>query len=70
MQVLRSARDAAPLAPGPGPPPLENPAWGYRRIHGELAKMGVLLEASSVWAILQRHMAFGCGDSRGSADDG
>jgi putative transposase len=33
----------------------ENPTWGYRRIHGELATMGVRLAPSSVWAILQRH---------------
>jgi putative transposase len=29
--------------------------WGYRRIHGELATMGVRLAPSSVWAILRRH---------------
>jgi putative transposase len=33
----------------------ENPTWGYRRIHGELAQMGITLAPSSVWAILQRH---------------
>ena len=33
----------------------ENPTWGYRRIQGELARMGVPLAPSSVWAILQRH---------------
>jgi putative transposase len=33
----------------------ENPTWGYRRIHGELASMGVRLAPSSVWAILRRH---------------
>jgi putative transposase len=33
----------------------ENPTWGYRRIHGELATMGVVLAPSSVWAILRRH---------------
>jgi transposase InsO family protein len=33
----------------------ENPNWGYRRIHGELATMGVVLAPSSVWAILRRH---------------
>ena len=33
----------------------ENPTWGYRRIHGELATMGVRLASSSVWAILRRH---------------
>jgi putative transposase len=33
----------------------ENPSWGYRRIHGELAIMGIEIAASSVWAILKRH---------------
>jgi putative transposase len=33
----------------------ENPAWGYRRIHGELATMGVRLAPSSVWVILRKH---------------
>jgi len=33
----------------------ENPIWGYRRIHGELATMGIGLAPSSVWAILRRH---------------
>ncbi len=33
----------------------ENPTWGYRRIQGELARMGVALAASSVWEILRRH---------------
>ena len=33
----------------------ENPTWGYRRIQGELATMGVVLAPSSVWAILQRN---------------
>ncbi len=33
----------------------ENPTWGYRRIHGELATLGVELAPASVWNILQRH---------------
>jgi len=32
-----------------------NPSWGSRRIHGELARMGVFLAPSSVWAILRRN---------------
>ncbi|WP_330275942.1 helix-turn-helix domain-containing protein [Lentzea sp. NBC_00516] len=29
----------------------ENPSWGYRRIHGELALLGVAIAASTVWEI-------------------
>jgi hypothetical protein len=36
-------------------PAKENPTWGYRRIHGELATMSVRLAPASVWAILRRH---------------
>jgi putative transposase len=32
----------------------ENQAWGYRRIHGELAGMGIRIAPSTVWKILTR----------------
>jgi transposase len=31
----------------------ENPEWGYRRIHGELAGLGVKIAPSTVWEILK-----------------
>jgi putative transposase len=31
----------------------ENPLWGYRRIHGELTKLGATIAASTVYEILR-----------------
>ena len=31
----------------------ENPLWGYRRIHGELTKVGVTIAPLTVWEILR-----------------
>jgi len=33
----------------------ENPSWGYRRIGGELARLGVAVAPSTVWAVLRRN---------------
>jgi putative transposase len=33
----------------------ENSSWGYRRIHGELATLGIKIAPSTVWEILKTH---------------
>ncbi len=60
----RHARTCRPKRPG-RPPTVrsirililrlvrENPSWGYRRVHGELATLGVKVAASTVWEILK-----------------
>ena len=32
----------------------ENPTWGYRRVHGELAQLGYRVAPSTVWMLLKR----------------
>lgn len=60
----RHARTCRPKRPG-RPPTVrsirnlilrlvrENPSWGYRRVHGELATLGIKVAASTVWEILK-----------------
>jgi len=33
----------------------EDSSWGFRRIHGELAVLGITVAASTVWEILRQH---------------
>ncbi|MFG6191798.1 hypothetical protein [Nonomuraea sp. JJY05] len=33
----------------------ESPSWGYRRIHGEPAALGITVAASTVWETLKVH---------------
>jgi putative transposase len=61
----RHARTCRPRQPG-RPPTVrsiraltlrlvkENPSWGYRRIHGELATLGIKIASSTVWEILNQ----------------
>ncbi|HZD67976.1 MAG TPA: helix-turn-helix domain-containing protein, partial [Actinomycetes bacterium] len=32
----------------------DNPTWGYRRIHGELAQLGYRVAPSTVWLMLKK----------------
>ena len=32
----------------------ENPTWGCRRLHGELARLGYRVAPSTVWLLLKR----------------
>jgi transposase len=66
--LLRRHHAKAPRPKRPGRPPTvrsinalvlrlakENSSWGYRRIHGELAALGIKVAPSTVWEILQRN---------------
>ncbi|MFJ8826872.1 integrase core domain-containing protein [Streptomyces sp. NPDC102467] len=63
LMKQRHARTCRPTKPG-RPPTVrsirtlilrlvrENPSWGYRRVQGELATLGIQIAASTVWEIL------------------
>ncbi|MET8004217.1 helix-turn-helix domain-containing protein [Nonomuraea glycinis] len=65
MLKQRHARTCRPKRPG-RPPTVrsiralilrlvrENPSWGYRRVHGELATLGIKVAPSTVWEILKQ----------------
>jgi putative transposase len=44
---------SAAVAPGPLRLARENESWGYGRIHGELAGLGITVAPSAVWQILK-----------------
>jgi hypothetical protein len=64
--LLRRRHSRASCPGQPGRPPTvrsirvlvlrlarENPGWGYRRIHGELATLAIKVAPSTVWEILK-----------------
>ncbi|MDH6140654.1 transposase [Kitasatospora sp. GP30] len=64
LMKQRHARTCRPRRPG-RPPTVrsirvlvlrlvrENPSWGYRRVHGELATLGIKIAASTIWEIFK-----------------
>ncbi|WP_066374648.1 integrase core domain-containing protein [Herbidospora mongoliensis] len=65
LMKRRHARACTPKRRG-RPPPVrsirvlvlrlvrENPSWGYRRVHGELATLGISVAPSTIWEILKQ----------------
>jgi hypothetical protein len=58
LDLPRSAHRRAPYGTRTAPvgpaAAAENSSWGYRRIHGELARLGYPIAPSTVWSILKR----------------
>jgi transposase InsO family protein len=52
-EPLRAPFNASQGAVGGAAAARENESWGYRRIHGELAGLGITVAPSTVWQILK-----------------
>ena len=50
---FQGRRDHRATPPTHRPTPPDQPTWGYRRIHGELAGLGHRIASSTVWQILR-----------------
>ena len=48
----------------------ENPRWGYRRIQGELKRLGVSISATAICSLLRRHGLAACPATRRTLVEG